>query len=257
VSEATGSAAKEQVGSVRLTLGSSVRYDGSSDGLRQVYDLHPKGTVILCPSIAGSSTSSESLQTARTKAMTCWLIRRTGETTVPGSDRGITSDDILLLEERYVSIGRPNERPLPFAHSIVVRAKPPASSDQILVRIRYAWSAVARWGRWSDEESGAWPDREACLERLPQWLGEALRKLPTYEVDNWLQDLHDRSWIWWSSATQGDLVKIDLQTDALPLTAWPLRLVGELSGAAVLYDGDWIGSSALAALAEGLPPSHV
>jgi len=159
----------------------------------------------------------------------------------------------VLLEERNISNSRPDERPSPFGHSIVLRANPPASGEEILTRLRAAWSTVASWGRWSDDELGDWPDREACLEGLPQWLRETIRKLPSYEVDNWLQDLHDRSWIWWSGATQGDVVKIDIQTEALPLTAWPLRLVAELSGAAVLYDGDWVGS---AALAEGLPRSH-
>jgi hypothetical protein len=59
-------------------------------------------------------------------------------------------------------------------------------------------------------------------------------------VRNWLDDLHDREWIWWSGAIAGELVKIDLSAESLPISTWMIEYVLEAAGGEVLYSGDWL-----------------
>jgi hypothetical protein len=114
-------------------------------------------------------------------------------------------------------------------------------NHETLERIRSAWSSVATWGRWCDDELGTWPSRAECLRDLPQWLQDSFGSEPEFEFDNWLSDLHDRSWIWKAARCLGEaLIKIDLLADSLPVSLWTLRFVIENAGAEVLYDDVWI-----------------
>ncbi|GAC1382664.1 MAG: hypothetical protein NVSMB4_10800 [Acidimicrobiales bacterium] len=119
-------------------------------------------------------------------------------------------------------------------------------------RIREAWKVIARWGRWSDEELGDWPPTGDGLSQLPEWLQEALRREPSFEAENWMDDLHDREWVWWSGAPLDRLLKIDLSSDGLPISTWPIEFVIEKSGAAVVYRGDWLPSAEALSRVAGL-----
>ena len=57
-----------------------------------------------------------------------------------------------------------------------------------------------------------------------------------------MDDLHDRDWSWWNGAVIGRTIKIDLETDSMPISTWTLEYVIEKSGGTVLQKGDWIAS---------------
>jgi len=137
----------------------------------------------------------------------------------------------------------PDSRPPGFGRTFLARAPEGLLARDLLERIRRAWEVVARWGRWSDEELGEWPPAEECLRRLPPWLHEALRHEPSFEVENWMDDLHDRQWVWWSGTALDHFLKIDLSSDGLPISTWAIEFVIEKAGAAVVYRGDWLPSA--------------
>jgi hypothetical protein len=86
---------------------------------------------------------------------------------------------------------------------------------------------------------GEWPAPEQCLAALPVEFASMLRSLPAFEIENWLQDLHDRNWIWWSAAVTSNLVKIDLSVDSMPASFWMLEFVVERIGGKIISRGDW------------------
>jgi hypothetical protein len=137
----------------------------------------------------------------------------------------------------------PDSKPPGFGRTFIARSPEGGDARALLVRIRRAWEVIARWGRWSDEELGEWPPTEECLRQLPAWLHGALKHEPSFEVENWMDDLHDRDWVWWSGTAFDHLVKIDLCSGALPISTWPIGFVIERAGAAVVYRGDWLPSN--------------
>jgi hypothetical protein len=141
---------------------------------------------------------------------------------------------MTLEEERNVTLQRPDEKP-PSGFGVTLIVEPHEQSAQALLdRLREAWSVVASWGRWSDEELGEWPEAGEALATLPEWLRTRVRAEPAYELQNWMDDLHDREWIWWSGAVVGDRVKLDVQALALPASLWPLESLVSWAGGAVL-----------------------
>ena len=134
----------------------------------------------------------------------------------------------------------PDSMPPGFGQTFIARSPEGVDAPVLLGRIRRAWEVIAGWGRWCDEALGAWPPSEACLGQLPAWLRDALGREPPFEVENWMDDLHDREWVWWSGAALDRLVKIDLSSGALPVSTWPIEFVIEKAGGAVVYRGDWI-----------------
>jgi hypothetical protein len=145
-------------------------------------------------------------------------------------------------EQSNVALERPDEKPPGFGLTFVVDPGewPPQA---LLDRLREAWTVVAGWGRWSDEELGDWPEAEAALRALPEWLSARLRSEPAFELRNWLDDLHDREWIWWSGAVVGDRVKLDVRALALPASYWTLQsLVSWAGGTVVERIEPWVPS---------------
>ncbi|HLV98753.1 MAG TPA: hypothetical protein VKT82_08775 [Ktedonobacterales bacterium] len=141
-------------------------------------------------------------------------------------------------EREYVQRERPNEPPPDFGMTLL--AVPTAiSCTELLERIRQVWSVVATWGRWCDEELGDWPESQAALEACPVWLRSAWLGEPAFEWEQWLDDLHDRAWTWWSGAVVDDQVKIDVNAESLPLSLWPLRTVVEKAGGVVIFEDLW------------------
>ena len=151
-------------------------------------------------------------------------------------------------EEVNLQKGRPDEKPPGFGLTIVAKPKEMTSSEEPLIKIRSAWSVVASWGRWCDEELGDWPAVEDCLAQLPPWLKSELAAVPRFEVENWLNDLHDRAWIWWSSTNIRDSIKIDVDADSMPVSLCPLVLLVEKGGGVVVYQDLWIGSDQLSSV---------
>jgi len=79
---------------------------------------------------------------------------------------------------------------------------------------------------------------------LPDWFASALRSVPEFEIENWLDDLHDRGWIWWSSAVVNNSVKIDVSADSMPSPFWMLDFVVEKAGGYIVHRGEWIDRKA-------------
>ena len=69
-----------------------------------------------------------------------------------------------------------------------------------------------------DEELGEWPPAEECFRQLPPWLQEAWKHKPSFEAENWMDNLHEREWVWWSGAAFDHLLKI------VPLLRGPSHL---------------------------------
>lgn len=137
---------------------------------------------------------------------------------------------------------RPDSRPPGLGRTILAHVPPGADPMAVLGLIRGAWGVVASWGRWVDEGLGDWPSAEECLGQLPGWLRQSIREGPALDVDSWMDDLHDREWVWWSGTALDHLLKVDLTSDSMPITTWPIVLVVEKAGAAVIHQGDWLSS---------------
>jgi hypothetical protein len=115
------------------------------------------------------------------------------------------------------------------------------SANDLLDRVAEVWAVVSTWGRWCDEDMGDWPEQTDALATLPLWFQRILKQERDFEITNWLDDIHDREWIWWNGSILNDhLVKIDLCTDAMPISTWAIELVIEKSGGIVKRRGDWV-----------------
>ena len=138
-----------------------------------------------------------------------------------------------LPEELNLWSNRPEQAPQGFGWTCGFQA----SDARLFTRsLREVWSTVARWGRFCDASAKSWPTHAQTLEALPPWFAGTLAN-DTF--GRWLGDVHDREWIVWSVAAQGSHIKVDLVSDALPLSSWPLRHVAEALGATTLTDDRW------------------
>jgi len=119
----------------------------------------------------------------------------------------------------------------------------------VLNRIREAWRVIAGWGRWCDENLGEWPSTKQCLASLPNRLAAALEREEAFEVENFLDTLHDRDWIWWSGHAFDDFIKLDIAVFSEPSSFWPLEYVARNSGSRLINKSDRIdlGSARLLA----------
>ena len=146
----------------------------------------------------------------------------------------------MLEEEHNIYQECPQKKPLGFARTIISKVDSNNSSENVLKKIRSVWAVVASWGRWCDEELGDWPSREECISALPGWMKEQMMQVEGYEIENWLDDLHDRNWIWWSSSVENSFIKIDIQCESMPISSWMLEFVIEKVGCQVIYRDMWI-----------------
>lgn len=144
----------------------------------------------------------------------------------------------MLLELENLLRAQVVARPPDMGQTVLVNSGK-SNAEELLQRIKGVWQAVASWGRWCDEELGEWPSQQRLLASLPDYFTSAIRSVPSFEIENWLQDLHDREWIWWADAVQGGVVRIDLNADAMPASFWMLDFVIEALGAEVVYRGEW------------------
>lgn len=144
----------------------------------------------------------------------------------------------MLPELENLLKAQPDTRPPGYGLTFLVRSDQ-LEAGELLQRLKDVWQVVASWGRWCDEDLGQWPSQEQCLASLPGWFASALRSVPAFEIENWLQDLHDRNWIWWSGAVTNDTIKIDLSVDSMPASFWMLEFVVEKVGGQIVYRGEW------------------
>lgn len=133
----------------------------------------------------------------------------------------------------------PDEEPPDFGLTVVVRPKL-TTSEELLKQIKTVWSIVASWGRYCDEEKGGWPSPEECLALLPSGFKAAWEINTEFSFESWLDDLHERDWIWWSSAVLNDQIKIDLNNWSFPGAYWMLDFVIEKAGGEIIYRDQWI-----------------
>lgn len=123
------------------------------------------------------------------------------------------------------------------------------SAGSLLDRVKDVWKTVADWGTWRDETLGEWPSDDECAKRLPDWFRLELERHPTFSLQAWISDLHDRDWIWWSGRVVDGWVKIDLDSQSLPISTWMLEAVVESTGGKIVYRDNWISDDAAIAMA--------
>jgi hypothetical protein len=151
-----------------------------------------------------------------------------------------------LEEQENVSLTRPDQRPPTFGLTLVAKPNGPSAHD-LLRNMREAWSVVAGWGRWSDQEPRDWPENKEVLAAVPNRLRRRLEQLAEGELESWTDDLHDRDWIWWSGAVVGDWVKLDVESFSMPVSLQPLRALVDWSGGTVVAQQDWVPSDRVCA----------
>jgi hypothetical protein len=147
----------------------------------------------------------------------------------------------MIQEKINIKKKRPDEPPEGFGLTLITYSKD-KSPKSLLSMIRSVWEVVATWGRWCDDELGEWPTLDECISSLPIFFQKSVKLYPEEEIENWLDDLHDRQWIWWSSTEIESGVKIDLVTDSMPVSTWPLEFVVTISGGLIVYKDIWIDS---------------
>ncbi|MEZ6140016.1 MAG: hypothetical protein R3B84_05540 [Zavarzinella sp.] len=114
----------------------------------------------------------------------------------------------------------------------------------LLNRVKDVWSTVASWGTWRDEELGEWPTDDECEKMLPDWF----RADSKFSLQAWISDLHDRDWIWLSGSVLNEFVKIDLDSQSLPISTWMLEAVIESSDGIIFFQDSWISDNFAIAL---------
>jgi hypothetical protein len=147
----------------------------------------------------------------------------------------------MLDEEKNLQETRPNDRPSNGAITIVIEVEN-TSAANLLTVIKEVWRIAASWGRYIDENLGDWPSTEDCMKQLPIWFSSKLTAF-TDSSERWLDALHDREWVWWSSFASNRYIKIDLQLGSLPASYWALTHLIEAAGGKVVYIGRWINVS--------------
>lgn len=139
-----------------------------------------------------------------------------------------------------VDASRPHLRPPSIGWTVFVR--PTEQNATVFAELlKQTWRVVASWGRWSDENLGDWPSNDACLAMLPNEVGTRIQQYQT--IDAWLDDVHDRQWVVWSIAAIDDQVKVDMSSDALPLSDSPLRSVVAALGGRIVWSDMWTSTS--------------
>jgi hypothetical protein len=131
--------------------------------------------------------------------------------------------------------------PPTYGRTLVVTAPDPHA---LLRNLIDAWSVIAGWGRWSDDDLGDWPPAAEMVAQLPEPLRARWQERPAEEVESWLDDLNERGWVWWSSTVDDGFVKIDLDADSLPASLWSLSRIIEMLGGSVRHQGDWLDLAA-------------
>lgn len=147
----------------------------------------------------------------------------------------------MIQEEVNLKKSYEDEPPMVFGLTLIAYSKD-KSPKSLLSMLHSVWKVVTEWGRWCDEELGEWPTLEECISSLPRWFQNSIKSFPEEKIENWLDDLHDRQWIWWSSTEIAFGVKIDLSVDSLPASIWPLEFVVNILGGIVIYKDIWINS---------------
>jgi hypothetical protein len=89
---------------------------------------------------------------------------------------------------------------------------------------------------------------EDAREQLPEWLCTHLPFESPELIENWLLDIDQRQWYWWSGAVVGPFIKIDLCMEGLPNSSKELRQVVAAAGVTLIYDDLWITSEQVLAL---------
>jgi hypothetical protein len=148
----------------------------------------------------------------------------------------------MLKEQINLTLSRADDPPDGLGITIISTSEVISPGD-ILKMVHSVWSVVSKWGRWCDDELGEWPTLEECLKSLPKWFQISLKNTPEGDIENWLDDLHDRQWIWWSGAEIGSGIKIDIVTDSLPASYWPLEFVINSAGGEIIYKDIWLNSN--------------
>lgn len=145
----------------------------------------------------------------------------------------------MSSETEPIRLDRPTVRAVGFGRSLIVNVGDGVAPESVLDRIASVWSVIAKWGHWWDEELGDWPETTAAIKQLPSWFAKYLSAEPDYEIENWMDDLHDREWRWWSGTVVGGLIKIDIASASSPISTWMLEYVVEKAGGTVAGKGDW------------------
>lgn len=132
--------------------------------------------------------------------------------------------------------------PPTFGRSIIARPLHGISACDLLGRVVEVWKSVAQWGTWHDEELGEWPSDANCIASLPEWFRDELQEQPRFSIDAWLSDLHDREWMWWNGLVVSGCIKVDLDSQSMPISTWMLEAVIESAGGKVIYRDKWISA---------------
>jgi len=141
----------------------------------------------------------------------------------------------MTQEQENLRSDPPLRPPVGLAWTVMVDHQ--QSADDFVAQFVEVWTVVASWGRWCDDTLGEWPDAPVALSQLPRWFADRLSAEHRVDIPGWLGDLHDRQWIVWSAAKAVDAIRIDLSTEAMPLSIWPIQLVIEIIGGRITFSG--------------------
>jgi hypothetical protein len=144
-----------------------------------------------------------------------------------------------MNNEEQLNLERDISTPPPDFGRTILAEPVDVSAEDLLNRIISVWKPIAALGTWRDEDLGDWPSDDECISSLPAWF----QKKINFSKEAWLSDLHDREWVWWHGSVVEGYVKIDLNSNSLPLSTWMLEVVIELSGGDVKYRDKWLTPS--------------
>lgn len=151
----------------------------------------------------------------------------------------MSSNESDSEEVTNLSTSQPDVRPAPFSRSLIAHCNKPQHYS-VLPRVVDVWKVVSSWGRWTDESLGPWPETSDCINSLPSWFRESISNDPTFYIESWLDDLHDRDWIWWSGYDGGEWIKVDLRIYSFPASTWAIEYLIHRASAELIYKSDWL-----------------
>ena len=146
----------------------------------------------------------------------------------------------MLHEQVYVNQKRPNTPPPHFGKSIITLYSSSEMANIFYNNIRDVWKIIASWGRWPDEDLGDFPELHDCISQLPEWLQSALSKDEENIIDNWVSELHDREWVWWSGFAEDRILKIDVDCESSPASLGALNYLISKTEVEKVLAKDWM-----------------
>lgn len=131
--------------------------------------------------------------------------------------------------EEIKRINNNNKGELPKGPKILLKAHKVIQPQKVLDNTKEVMLAVSQYAY-----TNQWPSDEEWKTILPQWFVKSMTDISDEELDNdvnqwhyesWVDNIKQRSWVWWSSKIEKDTITIVLDVLDMPYLHDSLKYV--------------------------------